>query len=91
MFTLNYLAIPVTKAAQVLSPLILKYAVDGILCDRSVKDNTCNTEEETYMLIGAYGLFKLAYDILNSLREIPYARMAATAETTIAHDVYDHV
>lgn len=43
------------------------------------------------MLIAAYGIFKLAYDLLNTLREIPYARMAAAAETTIAHDVYDHV
>jgi len=34
---------------------------------------------------------KFAYDIFNNLREVPYARMAATAEISIAHDVYDHI
>jgi ABC-type transport system involved in Fe-S cluster assembly fused permease/ATPase subunit len=28
---------------------------------------------------------------MNNLREIPYATMAAQAEISIAHDVYDHV
>ena len=43
------------------------------------------------MLIGIYAAFKLLYDLLNNLREIPYAYMAAAAEISIAHDVYDHV
>ena len=30
-------------------------------------------------------------DLLNYLREIPYATMSALAEISIAHDVYDHV
>ena len=90
-FLLNYLSIPAYKGCQVLNPLILKYAVDGIICDRNEKDNECSTVEETYLLIGAYGIFKFAYDLLNTLREIPYSRMAAAAETQIANDVYDHV
>ena len=43
------------------------------------------------MFIAVYGIFRFSYDLLNTLREIPYARMAAIAETTVANDVYDHV
>jgi ABC-type bacteriocin/lantibiotic exporter with double-glycine peptidase domain len=91
MFTLNYSSILLSKGCNVLNPILLKYAIDGIICDRSEEVNECPTEQETYMYILAYAIFKFGYDLLNTLREIPYARMAATAEISIAHDVYDHV
>jgi ABC-type transport system involved in Fe-S cluster assembly fused permease/ATPase subunit len=34
---------------------------------------------------------KFGADFINNIREIPYANMAAAAEISIAHDVYDHV
>ena len=74
-----------------LNPIILKYAIDSIICDRKDEDNECPSDEETYMLVAGYGIFKLLYDLLNTFREVPYARMAANADITIAHDVYDHV
>lgn len=43
------------------------------------------------MLIIGYALVKFLGDFLNNIREIPYANMAAAAEISIAHDVYDHV
>lgn len=43
------------------------------------------------MLIGAYVGFKFGNDLLNNLREIPYAALGAAAEIGIASDVYDHV
>jgi len=57
----------------------------------SLKDGECPSESETYLLIGIYVGVKFIADFLNYIREIPFANMAATAEISIAHDVYDHV
>lgn len=42
-------------------------------------------------MIIAYAMTKFGADFINNIREIPYANMAAAAEISIAHDVYDHV
>lgn len=88
---LNFALIFIAKAANSINPIMLKYAVDSIVCDRTIPGNSCPSEEETYLLIGAFTGFKYIYNLLENFREIPYAKMSATAEITIAHDVYDHV
>mmetsp|Transcript_14338 Transcript_14338/g.24413 ORF Transcript_14338/g.24413 Transcript_14338/m.24413 type:complete len:327 (-) Transcript_14338:1052-2032(-) len=85
----NLLLIFANKGANVLVPICLKFAVDAITCSDGVSQ--CPTNQETYLLIGLYALCKFAADFLNYIRELPYARLAATAEISIAHDVYDHV
>jgi hypothetical protein len=79
------------KGCKVVTPLILKQAVDAIICDHKDEDSDCPSEQQTYIFIIAYAFAKFGEDLLNNLREIPYANMAATAEISIAHDVYDHV
>lgn len=92
----NFFMILASKATNVIGPLLLKEVIDAMTCvpvmaAPGVKEKVCPTEQETYVLIGIYAGFKLLYDLLNNLREIPYAAMAAQAEISIAHDVYDHV
>lgn len=72
-------------------PLLLREAIDAIICDRSEEDNECVSEQQTYILIILYAMTKFGGDLVNNIREIPYANMAAAAEISIAHDVYDHV
>lgn len=86
----NFFMVFATKACQVLVPILLKFVIDAIICDKETTFD-CPTEQETYLLIVAYACVKFATDFLNNIREIPYANMAATAEISIAHDVYDHV
>ena len=86
----NFFMVLAVKGAQVTIPIILKYAVDAIICDEETFPNGCPSQQETYMLIIGYAVLKFAGDFLNNIREIPYANMAATAEISIAHDVYDH-
>lgn len=91
MVIFNFSLILLAKVIQTANPLFLMKAVNGMACDRTKKGNTCPSTEETYTYIIMYAICKLAYDIFNTLREIPYARMAAVAEISIAHDVYDHI
>lgn len=72
--------------------------VDAIICQgknnevEGVKElKECPTQEETYTYIMFYAGIKLAYDMLHTYREIPFAKMQSQAEVSIAHDVYDHV
>ena len=87
----NFFMVLAVKGTQVTIPILLKYAVDAIICDEETFPNGCPSQQETYMLIIGYAVCKFAGDFLNNIREIPYANMAATAEISIAHDVYDHV
>ena len=78
----NFFMILASKATNVIGPLLLKEVIDAMTCvpvkaSKGVEEKTCPTEQETYVLIGIYASFKLLYDLLNNLREIPYAAMAA--------------
>jgi len=64
-------------------------AINGMVCNP--KKEVCPSQQEVYTYILIYTMCKFAYDIFNNLREVPYARMAANAEISIAHDVYDHI
>jgi len=98
----NILMVFILKAVNVLVPLILKEVIDSIVCQEDEvqesdtfflrsAENGCPSENETYAIIGLYAFVKFFADFLNYIREIPYANMAAVAEISIAHDVYDHV
>lgn len=90
----NLLLVFVVKIAQVTNPLILWKVIDSIMCEETVGSGVseqCPTEEETYTLILFYTGIKLAYDVIGTMRDIPYAMMAAAAETAIADEVYFHV
>ena len=87
----NFLMTFAVKSCKVVTPLILKYVIDAIICDRQAEDSECPSEQQTYILIISYACAKFGEDLINNLREIPYANMAASAEISIAHDVYDHV
>lgn len=88
----NFILVISVKLCNVTVPIVLKYAVEAIICDPAlIEEGECPTEMDTYLLIGLYGFVKFGADFINYIREIPYAYMAARAEISIAHDVYDHV
>lgn len=89
----NMILVISVKVFAVIVPIVLKYAVEAIICDPdSLKgEEVCPTATETYLLIGLYGGIKFLGDFINYMREIPFAYMSARAEISIAHDVYDHV
>jgi len=87
LFFFNILMVFVVKVAQVLNPILLMAVVNSITCTHDCR----YTEEETYALILMYTGIKFAYEVLNTLRDLPYQRMAATAEINIADEVYFHV
>lgn len=99
---LNILIMLLLKVSSIFIPLLLKEVVDAITCEADAVKTTdkfllreesygCPSEQETYILIGIYAVVKFLNDFINYIREIPYANMAALAEISIAHDVYDHV
>lgn len=80
----------VVKIAQVINPLVLMLVINSIICTGGT-DECKYTHEETYALILMYTGVKFGYELLNTLRDIPFQKMAATAEITIADEVYHHV
>mmetsp|Transcript_31764 Transcript_31764/g.48738 ORF Transcript_31764/g.48738 Transcript_31764/m.48738 type:complete len:150 (+) Transcript_31764:165-614(+) len=86
---LNLIMMVCWKVMMVLVPILLKLAIDAIICNKATGE--CPSVQETFLFIGLYALAKLIADSFNYIREIPYAIMAAQAEISIAHDVYDHV
>lgn len=90
----NLLLLVLAKGVQVINPIFLMLAINGILCkpeDQLSTDAECPTHEEVYMYILIYAGFKIGYDFIHSFREIPFAWMSAQAEISIANDVYFHV
>ena len=99
---INVLMVFLLKAVNVFVPLILREVIDSIICEEEKLEagetfllrggeGGCPSENETYLIIGIYALVRFGADFLTYIREVPYANMAAVAEISIAHDVYDHV
>jgi hypothetical protein len=87
---LSFLSVMFVKSTSILLPLILKEVVDSIVCDPEKKrqdwlfnfsDKKCRSNEEVYILIGVYALTKLFTDMINYLRELPFAYVGAKVET----------
>ena len=94
LLILNISLVFIVKIAQVVNPIILMMVVNSIICkedETGLDEKKCPTAEETYTLILIYTGIKLSYDILNTFRDIPFAKMSAGAEIAIADEVYHHV
>ena len=78
------------KVIVVTYPIFLKYSVDGITCDPLYSETVCPSSSEIYFFVGMYGGLKFSGDLVNYLREIPFASVTASAECYIANMVYKH-
>lgn len=75
-----------------LHPIILKYLIDTITAEDDDPTLTADgASTSTYMLVIIYATVKFSADFVNNIREIPFANVAASAETYIAHLVYNHI
>jgi len=82
-----------SRAMQVVHPLLLKQVVINITCDDATTEleDGCPDAQETYMIIVIYGCIKFTADLLNYIREVPFSYMSANAEKKIAAMVYSHI
>lgn len=88
---LTFFLLIISRLLNVSHPLILKYAIDAVSCD-SATDGSCSSDTgHTYLLIVMYALVRFLADLVNNIREIPFATVSASAEIYIAHLVYNHV
>lgn len=62
-----------------------------MVCKVDENHEECPSPSSTYMAIVLYVMCKFASDVLNYLRELPFAEVSAKAEVSICHDVYEHV
>ena len=46
---------------------------------------------QTYILVIMYAVTRFAADLVNNIRELPFANVSAAAEIYIAHMVYNHI
>lgn len=69
-----------SKVANVIHPIILKYAVDSVRAGNLA-----------YELILLYGAVRFLADIIKNLQEVIFANVGASAEVLIADKVYNHV
>ena len=86
---MTLLLLILSKMINVLHPLILKFAIDGIACT-DTELNKCNTGQ-TWVLVAMYPIVRFLADFINNIREIPFANVSASSEIYIAHKVYSHI
>mmetsp|Transcript_11075 Transcript_11075/g.16835 ORF Transcript_11075/g.16835 Transcript_11075/m.16835 type:complete len:124 (+) Transcript_11075:240-611(+) len=79
----------ISRLGSIAHPLILKAVIDNVACDSSTE--LCPEVQETYMLIVLYALVKFLSDLINYIREVPFAYVSANAEKHIAALVYSHI
>lgn len=73
-------------------PLILGQIVADIACDPATEPGgECPDAQAVYVMIGLYAGTKFGAELLNYLREVPFAYVAANAELHIATKVYSHI
>lgn len=84
---LTFLLLILTKALNVVHPLILKYIIDSITLGNTGKDH----QADIFFMIGMYTLTRFSADFVNYIREIPFATVSASAEIHVANLVYNHV
>ena len=78
--------------------MILGQVVANVACEPVDEDDIMATTEDgcadpmdTYILIAAYATCKFLNEMINYLREVPFAYIMASAEQHIAELVYRHV
>ena len=82
---LTFVLLITSRVLTVIHPLILKMVIDDI----TLSETYGNTS--TYYLIGWYALTRFSAEFVNYIREVPFANVSASAETHIAHMVYNHI
>ena len=83
-----------SRVLTVIHPLILKRIIVNITCnpnDNDMEGGICPTTEDSYILILLYAGVKLCAEVINYLREIPFAYVSANAEKHIARTVHAHM
>lgn len=83
-----------SRVLTVIHPLILKRVIENITCEpgnNSFEGGACPTTEDTYLWILYYAGVKLSAEVINYLREIPFAYVSANAEKHIAKTVHAHL
>lgn len=61
-------------------------------CDTSLDPVGCGSDHTiTYILVSMYAVVRFSSDLVNNLRELPFANVSAAAEIYIAHLVYNHI
>ena len=84
---LTFVLLVLTKVLNVIHPLILKEVIDAVTSTNYGDE----MQRHTYFLIGMYTLTMFSADFVNYIREVPFATVSASAETYIAHMVYNHI
>ena len=89
---ITFVLLIVSRLLNVTHPLILKYAIDAISCigEKPERQDECASHSSTYFLVAMYALVRFLADLVNNIREIPFANVSASAEIHIAHQVYSH-
>ena len=72
--------IVLAKVLNVVHPIILKYLIDALIAGDTI-----------YSLVALYCCAKFAADLVNNLREVTFAKVAANSEVYIADKVYNHI
>ena len=72
--------IVLAKVLNVIHPIILKFLIDTLLEGGTI-----------YYLVILYCVVKFAADLVNNLREVSFANVAANSEVYIADKVYNHI
>ena len=86
---ITFVLLIVSRLLNVTHPLILKFAIDAIACIGEARTE-CPSHSSTYFLVAMYALVRFLADLVNNIREIPFANVSASAEIHIAHQVYSH-
>ena len=90
----TFIMLLTSRALTVIHPLILRRVIQNITCEPGNNDfegGVCPTTEDTYLVILFYAGMKLAAEVINYLREIPFAYVSANAEKHIAKTVHSHM
>ncbi len=89
---LTFLMLFLSKGLSSGNPLLLKMAVDNIqVCFFDTVSSKCEDESKTIIFVILYVAIRFAGDLVNNLREIPFANVSASAEIYISHRVYTHI
>lgn len=72
--------IVLAKVLNVVHPIVLKYLIDALIAGDTI-----------YALVALYACAKFAADLVNNLREVTFAKVAANSEVYIADKVYNHI
>jgi ATP-binding cassette subfamily B protein len=80
-----------SRVMTVIHPLILRTVITNITCVDEDGEADCPPTEDTDLWIIFYAATKLAAEVINYTREIPFSYVSANAEKYIAKTVHSHM